>query len=160
MANLAQWNPFEDMVTLREAMNQLVEDSVVRPMNAVAGQHRSFVPELNLSETENAFVVEATVPGIKPEDINITVENNVLTITGEAKHETESEGKTYHRIERRYGKFQRTITLPNTVKVDAINASSENGVLHVEIPKAEETKPRRITVNVGKTVEGNGNGNS
>lgn len=156
MANINRWDPFQDALTLREAMNQLFEDSFVRDLPA-SGNNKNFVPALDLSETPDAFVVEAAVPGLKPEDLNITVENNILTISGEMRQNNETKDRNYHRVERRYGSFQRTVSLPNTVKADAINASLENGVLHLNIPKAEEVKPRRISVNVNqgdkKTIE-------
>ena len=152
MANISRWDPFQDMLSLREAMNQLMEESFVRP-NGARGQN--FVPALDLSETKDAYLVEAAVPGLKPEDLEITVENNVLTIKGETRQEAETKDRNYHRVERRFGAFQRTITLPNTVKADAINAQLEHGILKLEIPKAEEVKPRKIAVNVdsNKAIE-------
>jgi HSP20 family protein len=152
MTNLTRWDPFQDMLSLREAMNQLMEESFVRP-NGARGQN--FVPALDLSETKDGYLVEAAVPGLKPEDLEITLENNVLTIKGETRQESEDKQRNYHRVERRFGSFQRTITLPNTVKADAIKAEMEHGVLKLEIPKAEEVKPRKIAVNVGqpKTIE-------
>ena len=158
MATITRWDPFQDMLTLREAMGQLLEDSVVRPTSGPRS-NQSFVPALDLSETPEAFLVEVTVPGLKAEDLNITVENNVLTISGEVRQEKESKERNYHRVERRFGNFQRSVSLPNRVKADAINASLENGVLHLSIPKAEEIKPRRISVNAAsngqKTIEAN-----
>ena len=153
MATVTRWDPFQDVLSLREAMNQLVEESFVRPAE---GQNRkSFVPALDLSETAEGYLVEAALPGVKPQDVEITVENNVLTIKGETRQETDSKQRNFHRIERRFGAFQRTIGLPTTVKADAINAELTNGVLRLEIPKAEEVKPRKISVQVGdgKTIE-------
>jgi len=135
------------MLTLREAMNQLFEESFVSPG---AGRSQGFVPALDLSETEDSYLVDMAVPGLKPEDLNITLENNVLTVKGSLNKQDEDRKRNYHRIERRYGSFQRTIALPSTVKADAIQASLTNGVLKLEIPKAEEVKPRRIDVKVGE----------
>ena len=147
MAMMNRWDPFQDMLSLREAMNQLLEESFVRGApTARSGQ--GFVPALDLSETAEGFLVEAALPGLKPEDLNITVENNVLTISGEVRQKEETKERNFHRVERRFGSFQRSIALPTTVKADAITASLENGVLHLSIPKAEEVKPRRISVNV------------
>ena len=148
MTNLSRWDPFQDMLSLREAMNQLMEESFVRPTAAQNG--KNFVPALDLSETGEGYLVEAALPGLKPEDVEITVENNVLTIKGETRQETDSKDRNFHRLERRFGSFQRTIGLPTTVKADAIQASLTNGVLRLEIPKAEEVKPRKISVNVGE----------
>lgn len=143
MTNLTRWDPFQEMMTLREAMNQLFEESFVRPDLA----RGSFVPALDLSETEDAYLVEAAVPGLKPEDLEVTVENSVLTIKGEIKQESQETKRNYHRIERRYGAFQRQVALPRSVNADAIKATLSNGVLRLEIPKAEEVKPRRILIN-------------
>lgn len=145
MANLTRWDPFQDMMTLREAMNQLFEESVVAPS---AGRAQAFTPALDLSETEDGYIVELAVPGMKAENLEITVENNVLTVKGEVKQETEERQRHFHRIERRFGNFQRTIGLPATVKADAIQAQLKDGVLRLDIPKAEEIKPRKISVNV------------
>jgi HSP20 family protein len=145
------------MLSLPEAMNQLLEESFVAPGGARQGQ--GFVPALDLSETEEGYTVEVAVPGLKPEDLQITVENNVLTIKGEVRHQSDEKKRNFHRVERRFGSFQRTIALPSTVKADAINASLNGGILQLDIPKAEEVKPRRITVNVGpeKHIEASNN---
>ena len=147
MSNISRWEPFQDMLTLREAMQQLLEDSVVTPANARrSGQ--VFSPAMDVSETKDAFLVEASVPGLQPEQLDITVENNVLSIRGEIKRERESSERNFHRVERHFGSFQRTIALPSTVHAEAISAKLENGVLRLEIPKAEAVKPRKISVNV------------
>jgi HSP20 family protein len=148
MANMTRWDPFQDMLTLREAMSQLFEDSFVQPAGARGG--RGFVPALDLSETQDGFVVEAALPGLKPEDVEITVENNLLTIKGETRRESEDKQRNYHRVERSFGAFQRTIGLPSTVKADQIKATMTDGVLRLDIPKAEEVKPRRISVQPGE----------
>ena len=148
MATVTRWDPFQDVLSLREAMNQLVEESFVRPAAGQGG--KNFVPALDLSETAEGYLVEAAVPGLKPEDLEITVENNVLTIKGETRQEVDDKQRSFHRIERRFGSFQRTVGLPTTVKADAIKAELTNGVLRLEIPKAEEVKPRKISVNIGE----------
>jgi HSP20 family protein len=146
MANLTRWDPFNDMLTLREAMNQLFEDSFVAP--GKFPHERGFTPALDLSESADGYLVEVAVPGIKPEDLQVTLENNVLTIKGESRQEAEDKQRNYHRVERHYGSFQRTIALPSTVKSDSIQASLDNGILRLDIPKSEEVKPRRISVNI------------
>jgi HSP20 family protein len=151
MTNLNRWDPFQDMLTLREAMSQLLEDSFVQPSAARGGQ--SFIPAVDLSETEDGFLVEAVVPGLKPEDLEIVCENNVLTIKGQVRQQTEDRKRHYHRVERRFGTFERSIGLPSSVKTDAIQANLTNGVLRLEIPKAENVKPRRINVNIGESKQ-------
>jgi HSP20 family protein len=146
MSNITRWDPFQDMVTLREAMNQLFEDSLVAPGTMPMRRGEGFVPALDLSETEDSYIVEAATPGLKPEDLEITFENNVLTIKGEVRRESEERKRNYHRVERRFGAFRRAISLPASVKADAITASLNEGVLRLEIPKAEEVKPRKINV--------------
>ena len=153
MATITRWDPFQDVLSLREAMNQLMEESFVRPATAQNG--KNFVPALDFSENAEGYLVEAALPGVKPEDVEITVENNVLTIKGETRQEVDEQKRNFHRVERRFGAFQRTVGLPTTVKADAIQASLTDGVLRLEIPKAEEVKPRKISVSVGehKTFE-------
>lgn len=146
MTNMTRWDPFQEAMTLREAVNRLFEESMVPSTSLRNGG--AFAPALDLSETADAYLIEAAVPGLKPEDLNITFENGVLTISGEVKQSEETRERNYHRVERRYGRFSRSVSLPATVRGDAINARLENGVLHLNVPKAEEVKPRKITVNV------------
>ena len=149
MATLTRWDPLNEMLTLREAMSQLLEDSFVAP-GTPRREQGGFAPALDLSETEDGFLVEVAVPGMKPEDLQVTLENSVLSIKGQLRQESEDKKRNYHRTERRYGSFQRTIALPSTVKADAIKAALANGVLRLDIPKAEEVKPRRIMVDIGQ----------
>ena len=147
MATMTRWDPFQDAMSLREAMSQLFEESLV-PSIPPAQSGQGFVPALDLSESPDAYLVEVAVPGMQAEDMKLTFENGVLTIVGEVKREAEQKDRTYHRVERRYGRFSRSITFPTTVKGDAIVAKLEHGVLHLALPKAEEVKPRQITINV------------
>ena len=147
MSNMTRWDPFGEMMTLREAMNSLFEDSVVNP-RSVRGQTLGM--PMDVSETADAFVVEAALPGVKPEDLDITLQDNVLTITGETRQEQNEQQKAnYHRVERRFGRFSRSVALPTQVQADRVAASLNNGILRVEVPKAEQVKPRKITVNAG-----------
>lgn len=147
MTNLTRWDPVQEAMTLREAMNRLFEESFVPGVPGRNGN--GFVPALNLSESADAYHVELAVPGLKAEDLSVTFENGVLTISGEIKQATEQQERSYHRVERRYGRFSRSVTLPTSVRGDAIEARLEHGLLHLSVPKAEEVKPRKITVNVG-----------
>ena len=145
MTSLTRWDPFQEVVTLREAVNRLFEESFVP---TTPFRNGGFVPALDLSETADAYHVELAVPGMKAEDLNVTLENGTLTISGEVKQSSETQERNFHRIERRYGRFSRSVTLPSTVRADGIEAKLENGILYLNIPKAEEVKPRKITVNV------------
>ena len=147
MTNVTRWDPVQEAMTLREAVNRLFEESFVpsTPTRGGAG----FAPALDLSETSEAYFVELVVPGLKADDLTITIENGVLTISGEVRQSEGSKERNYHRVERRYGRFSRSVSLPATVRGDAVEAKLESGLLHLSIPKAEAVKPRKITVNVG-----------
>jgi HSP20 family protein len=112
---------------------------------------------MDLLETENDFVLRADLPGLSESDVNIELENNVLTISGERKSETEERKEGYYRVERASGSFSRSLTLPDGIDPDAVKATFERGVLEVRIPKPEERKPRKVAISVGggqKTIEG------
>lgn len=147
-ATISQWDPVQNAMTLREAMNQLFEESFVNPVTQQVRRREEFAPLMDVSETNSAYLVEMAVPGLKCDDLSVTVENNVLYVGGEIRQEKQSEDQQFHRVERTYGKFQRSLTLPNTVKFDEINATLNNGILRLEIPKADEVKPRQISVKV------------
>ena len=134
------------MLTVWNAFNDLWNDDLwVRPAPA----RRSFVPSVDLGEDEKNFLVTADVPGMKAEDIDIQVENNVLTLRGERKLESKSERQGYHRVERQYGSFQRSFTLPEGVDADKIEAHVEHGTLTLTIPKPNVSLPKKVKVSVG-----------
>jgi HSP20 family protein len=147
------------MLSLRQAMDRLFEDAWVRPA-AGQGQDGSGAAALALDvyETNDDLVLTASVPGVKPEEIDITVQGDVLTIKGETKFEGGETQGAYHRQERRYGRFHRQIALPVSVRSDSATAQFENGVLTLRLPKAEEAKERRIPVQAGAShmIESNG----
>ncbi len=103
-------------------------------------------PSVDVIESENGFEIKAEIPGVEKDEIKISVEDHVLTLSGERKHEKEEKDKNYHRIERSYGKFQRAFQLPNGVQSDAIDANYVNGILTIRIPKSEEVKPKEISI--------------
>jgi HSP20 family protein len=145
MANITRWDPFGEVMTLREAMNSLFEDSFVSPTTARGG---TLGMALDVAETSTSFIVEASLPGVRAEDLDITLQNNVLTISGETRQQqTSGEKANYHRVERRYGRFSRSVSLPMQVQSDKVDAQLSNGILRLEIPKAEAARPRKITVN-------------
>jgi len=153
MANVRRWDPFGEMLSLRDAVSQLMEDSIVNPTRL--GSTDALSMALNVSETQDEYIVEAVLPGLRPEDVDITIQDNVLTIRGETRKEQQSGSKqaNFHVMERRYGRFSRSVSLPSVVKVDEVRATLENGILHLEIPKAEEVKPRKIAVSVNRTLQ-------
>lgn len=150
MADITRWDPWGDMLTLRQAMDRLFEDAWVRPLGGFMsnGGASSNLP-LDLYETADEFVVTATMPGVRPEDIDITIQGEVLRIKGETKGEDEVKEANYYRRERRYGSFHREVRLPADVQSDGVEAGFENGVLKLRLPKAEEAKERKIQVTVG-----------
>ena len=158
MANLSRWDPFNDMVSLRDVMDQLFENALVGfgPSGGNQGRSGWYVP-VDVTETDDSFVVEASLPGLNPDDLNITVQENVLTIAGEAGGENEKKEQRYHLRERRWGSFSRSITLPTVVNASDVQAEYTNGVLRLTLPKAEEAKPKRIQIKAGgqqRMIEG------
>ncbi|HXF62094.1 MAG TPA: Hsp20/alpha crystallin family protein [Caldilineaceae bacterium] len=144
---LTRWDPFREMMALRNQMDRMLGDWP----EAFGGWGESesggwLRLPVDLSESDEAYTVRASIPGVKPEDLDISVQNNMLTIRGETRSEQEKEGDRWHIRERRFGQFQRTIALPNNVAPDQIGAEYENGVLTLTLPKSEEAKPRRISV--------------
>jgi HSP20 family protein len=141
---IQRWEPFRDTVSLRDAMNSLLQDSFVRPMNLVADGATTL--PLDVSETKDEIIVKASLPGVRPEDVHITVQGDTLSIRGESKAEEEKKDENYYLRERRYGQFQRTLTLSTPVKADKAQAQFENGVLTLKLPKADEAKPKEIKI--------------
>ena len=153
--NITRWDPFREMVSLRDAMDSLFENALTTPLSGAQGSSSYYMP-VDVSENEDSFVVRASVPGVNPEDMNVTVTDNVLTIEGQIKHEEEKENARYHVRERRWGSFNRQITLPMPVNADAVQTDFSNGILTLTLPKSEESKPKRIAIktNGQKTLEG------
>ena len=150
MANLTMWDPFGN-TPLRQAMDRLFEDAWVRPWSFAMQGQGSHGFALDLHETNDDYVLTASLPGVKPEDVEITTHGNVLTITAESKMENDSTEKSYHVRERSHGRYSRQLTLPSDVNTEGVEARMENGVLHLRLPKAEAAKPRRIQIQGGAT---------
>jgi HSP20 family protein len=146
MAELVKWEPFREIMSLRDAMDRLFEESFLRPgwFGPLFGQAEA-VP-LDVYETGDHVIVKATVPGVKPEDIEVTVTGDVLTIKGELKVEEKVEKRNYLRQERRYGAFCRQLSIPAGIETDKVKATFENGVLTLELPKAEVVKAKTVKV--------------
>ena len=152
---LTRWDPFRELVTLQDRMNRLFQDTWANPASTISrsGEESliggSFVPPADVYEDDQSIVLKMEVPGIDQKDIDVRLENGVLTVHGERKFEKEEKEENFQRIERRYGSFSRSFTLPNTVDMDNVHADYENGVLRIKLTKRAEAKPKQIKVNVG-----------
>ncbi|MGB8259024.1 MAG: Hsp20/alpha crystallin family protein [Terracidiphilus sp.] len=143
---ITRWDPFREVVTLQNRLN-----SLFREMNETDSPltTASFVPAVDIYEDPQKVVLKIEVPGIEEKDLDVRVENNTLTVKGERKFEKEEKEENFHRIERRYGSFYRSFTLPSTVDAEHIAASYQAGVLKLELNKKPEAQPRQIKINVG-----------
>lgn len=155
---IVRWDPFHEIVSLRDAMDRLFQESFIRPSSRMLGREGAF--PLDVYETDNEFVVKASLPGMKPEDVEITMTGDLLTIKGETKVEEEVKQDNYYLQERKYGSFVRSVTIPVPVKADKADARFENGILTLTLPKAEEVKPRTIRVKGHEATEQLGQGQS
>ena len=144
MSNLTRWEPVREMMTLREAMDRLFDDAFTRPLNLRDGGWSS--PAIDMYQTDDEVVVKAALPGFKADEVQINVTGDILTLKGEMKHEEDKQEKAWHIREQRWSTFERSITLPTDVKADKASADFENGILTVMLPKAEEVKPKTISV--------------
>ena len=146
MANITRFDPFGEMVTLRHAMDRLFEDSFVSPLTLRSYNGEAIAPALDVHQTADEIVVTAALPGLKAEDVDITITGQTLSIRGDFKADEEISRDQYLYRERRFGTFHRQLQLPVRVQGDAAIATFEDGVLRLSIPKAEEVKPRQIQV--------------
>ena len=158
---LVRWDPVREIDSLQGEMNRLFstffDTPTTRGGNGGATASRRWIPAMDLVETGEHFVLKADLPGIAESDVNIEVENNVLTISGERKTEHEEKHEGYYRLERATGAFARSLTLPEGIDAEAVNATFDNGVLEVRIPKPVQAQPRKVQIGVGgaepKTIE-------
>jgi len=137
---------FPERVSLRQAMDNLFQDSFVHPSRILASFGEATIPAIDVYQTPNEFVVKASMPGTKPDNVNIDITGNTLTIKGETKAEQETKNEDYLYQERRYGSFSRSLVLPSGLEADKTEATMENGILTLTLPKAEEAKPKTIKV--------------
>jgi HSP20 family protein len=148
---LTRWNPTTDMANFSQRMDRLFDELAGRGLWRTSEERPlrgSWVPAVNILERDDAMIITADLPGLKAEDVDVTVEDGTLSIRGERKLEETSEGETYHRVERIYGVFERAFTLPNSVDVDKIEAHFSNGEMVLTLPKREESKPRSVKIKV------------
>jgi HSP20 family protein len=161
---LIRWEPVRELNSIQNEMNRLFNTFFDSPANTSSREGHTlqrWIPPMDLVETENDFVLRADLPGLAEGDVNIELENNVLTLSGERKAEHEDRKEGYYRVERSWGTFSRSLTLPDGVDPDAVQAHFERGVLEVRIPKPEARKPRKVAISVGdqpNTIEGSATG--
>jgi HSP20 family protein len=154
MTTMMRWDPFQDLRSAQDEMAQMspmLAHALGLHTQQASGRTSAWAPALDISERKDAYLVTVELPGLKPEDLDITMEDGLLTIQGERQFTAESSEQQFHRVERRYGSFRRSITLPAHVMAEGIQASFEDGVLQILVPKAEEAKPKRIQVRPGRT---------
>ena len=146
MSAITRWDPFHNLSTLQEQVNRLFEGSL--PHRSDQSALTTWAPAVDIYETENELVLKADLPDVNENDLDIRIESNILTIKGERKFEEKVKEDNYLRVERTYGSFSRSFSLPSTVDSGSIKAEYKNGVLTVELPKRAESKPRQVKINV------------
>src|ERR1700751_2094668 len=156
MTMITRWDPFREFVTIQDRMNRLFRASFGPEGREEALTTTTFAPPVDVYEDEHNVTLKIEVPGIEEKDIDVRIENNTMTVHGERKFEKDEKEENYRRLERQYGSFTRTFTLPNPVDTESVSATYEKGVLKVKLAKKAEAKPKQIKVNVGgeKTLEG------
>ena len=159
MTVLTRWDPFREFTTLQDRMNRLFRDSFGSESQEALNS-TSFAPAVDVYEDEHNVTLKIEVPGIDEKDIDVRIENNTLTVHGERKFEKEEKEENFRRVERQYGSFTRSFTLPNTVDSEKVSANYDKGVLKITLAKKAEAKPKQIKVSVGseKTLEAKGAG--
>ncbi|HEX5606136.1 MAG TPA: Hsp20/alpha crystallin family protein, partial [Candidatus Binatia bacterium] len=145
--DLVRWEPFEGLSRIQNRINDLFDDTFGRARASMPATGVWF-PPVDILESRDSYLIRAELPGMKREDFNLEVHDGSLTISGERKFEEAANGVEYHRVERASGKFSRSFYLPQTVKTDAIKATYRDGILEIHVPKADEAKPKQITISV------------
>ena len=154
--SIVRYDPFRDLRTLQEEVNRLFSTNLTRGFGEESIGRGAWNPSVDIYENKDHIVLEAELPGMKREDFELSVENNVITLRGERQFEKKEDSDNYHRVERSYGSFTRSFTLPQTVSAEGATAEYKNGVLRVTLPKREEAKARRIEISgegVGSTAK-------
>jgi HSP20 family protein len=149
MPSIVRWDPFKEMVGLQDRMNRMFEDAWGRGRRGdeefISG---GWIPPVDVRETKESLEITAELPGVDPKQVEVSVESGVLTLKGARTFEKAAEGETYHRVERAYGAFERSFTLPSNVDAERIQAAYRHGVLHLSVPKREEAKPKAISIRI------------
>jgi HSP20 family protein len=145
---LVRWDPFRELEDMSERLNRVFTRPALRPSGKEALTVADWMPTVDISETDAEYLIKAELPEVKKEDVKVTVEEGVLTLQGERRQEKEEKGKKYHRVERSYGSFVRSFTLPESVDEAGVKAEYKDGVLSLHLPKSEKVKPKAIDVKV------------
>ena len=149
---LTRWSdPFRELEQFRSQMNRLFNESVGRSVEE--GTAAAWAPPVDISETPEQLVFHVELPGFQSQDVSLRAENGVLTLEGERRFEKETKSRAYHRVERAYGKFLRSFSLPTNIDTEKVRASLTDGVLTIELPKREEAKPKSIPIGITKQIE-------
>lgn len=144
--SIVRYDPFRDLRSLQDEVNRLFSTNLTRAFGEEGIARGAWNPSVDIYENKDQIVLEAELPGMKREDFDLSIENNVITLRGERRFEKQDESDNYHRVERAYGSFTRSFTLPQTVQAEQVSAEYRNGVLRVKLPKREEVKARRIEI--------------
>jgi HSP20 family protein len=144
--SIDRWDPFRDLVSIQDELNRLFGRTFVGPELTRPTASETWMPSMDVFETDDKIVAEIELPGIEPDDVDVSVEDSTLTVSGSREFTDELKDENVHRVERRYGAFTRAITLPQTADTEKVQAKFDKGVLRVEVPKVERAKPRRIEI--------------
>jgi len=145
---LVRWDPFRELKDMSERLNRVFSRPSLRNSGKENLTVADWMPTVDISETEGEYLIKAELPEVRKEDVKVTVENGVLTLQGERRQEKEEKGKRFHRVERSYGSFVRSFTLPESVDESSVKAEYKDGVLNLHLPKSEKVKPKAIDVKV------------
>ncbi|MGA2606974.1 MAG: Hsp20/alpha crystallin family protein [Terriglobia bacterium] len=148
---IVRWEPFRDLLTTQREFDRLFKEAFSPMSGETEVSTRSWAPPVDIYETEDAIVLKAELPGIDPQDVEVRVEDNTLYLKGERKYEKEVNEQNYHRIERSYGSFARSFSLPNSISAEKVKAEYKDGLLTLTMPKREEAKPKTIKIDVTKS---------
>jgi HSP20 family protein len=147
---ILRWEPFRDMMTTQREFDRLFKEAFTPLFGEAELSTRTWAPPVDIYETENDIVLKAELPGVDPKDVEVRVEDSTLYLKGERKFEKEVKDENYHRVERSYGSFARSFSLPNSINAEKVKAEYKDGLLMLTLPKREEAKPRTIKIDVSK----------
>ena len=145
---ITRWRPFRDMMSVQDEMNRLFDDFFGRPVMRREWTEAAWCPCVDVSETKDNVIINTEIPGMSKDDVKVSIQDNVLTLSGEKKQQKEEKDANYHRMERSHGSFSRSFTLPTTVQADKVKAAYRDGILRITLPKSEEVKPKQIPIAV------------